>query len=244
MIWADDPEKGKSWHGPWTGLVHCDRCHALMGGLACPKCGRDYREDAPLVDQTIDGKRVEVPRIVLPGALSWTTHSLLALMKREWERPVLEIDQGLAAGRPPSQRMLIVILFWTLFEHHMDRFFDAALAALPVKVRADLLRRYATIGSRMDRLYSLIFDSTLEHDLAGFGYKDVYAHLLKIQKRRNEFIHGDSEAIDDALVREAVEQLPAVQEAWLALYNYRCTGNPAAPAVWESDRSKTFKKID
>jgi hypothetical protein len=240
-MWADDPEKSKSWLGPWSGLVHCDRCHTLMRGTVCPKCGRDYGTDARIVIQTIAGKVYEVPQLTLQGALSWTTHSLLALMKREWERPLLEMDQGLAAGRQPSQRMLIVVLFWTLFEHHMDRFYDAALAAIPASIRADLLRRYATIGSRMDRLYCLVFETTLEKDLAHLGHRGVYDHLVKVQKRRNEFIHGDSEAIDDALVRETVESLPAVQEAWLALYNHRCTGNPAARRVWESDREKLPK---
>ncbi|WP_170303486.1 hypothetical protein [Reyranella soli] len=193
-----------------------------------------------MVVRVINGEERRYPRIVLPGALSWTTHSLLALMKREWDRPVLELDQGLAAGTRPSQRMLIVILFWTLFEHHMDRFFDAALGALPPLIRADLLRRYATIGSRMDRLYKLTFDTTLEKDLADLGHGLVYGHLLKVQAKRNEFVHGNSEAIDDALVCETVERLPEVQAAWVALFNLRCTGNPSVPRVWESDL-KRFK---
>jgi hypothetical protein len=232
-MWADDPDTGKSWLGPWSGLVHCDRCHTLMKGTGCPKCGRDYATDAKMMVATSGGKEFQVPQLTLQGALSWTTHSLLALMKREWERPLLEIDGDLAAGRKPSQRMLIVVLFWTLFEHHMDRFYDAALAALPVSIRADLLRRYATIGSRMDRLYNLTFDTTLERDLADLGRRDVYGHLVKVQTKRNEFIHGDSEAIDDALVYETVERLPVFQDAWLALYNLRCTGNASAPRVWE-----------
>lgn len=234
-MWADDPEQGKSWLGPWSGLIHCGRCHSLMRGIVCSKCGQDYSVGAEMMVRMVDGVEHRVPRLIFQGALSWTTHSLLALMKREWERPLLEMDQGLAMGKQPSQRMLIVVLFWTLFEHHMDRFFDAALGALPPSIRADLLRRYATIGSRMDRLYKLTFDSTLEKDLADLGHKDVYDHLLKVQNKRNEFVHGNSEAIDDALVLETVERLPAVQEAWLALYNHRCTGNPAVPAVWETD---------
>jgi hypothetical protein len=194
-----------------------------------------------MVVRIVEGVERRVPRIVLAGALSWTTHSMLALMKREWDRPLLELDQGLAVGRQPSQRMLIVILFWTLFEHHMDRFFDAALGTLPPSIRADLLRRYGTIGSRMDRLYKLTFDTTLEKDLTDLGHGQVYHHLLKVQAKRNEFVHGDSEAIDDALVRETVEQLPEVQAAWLALFNLRCTGNPGAPPVWETDLKRLRK---
>jgi hypothetical protein len=160
-------------------------------------------------------------------------------MKREWERPTLEIDKSFSAGT--SQRLVLVILFWTLFEHHMDRFFDAALSNLPEKIRADLLRRYATIGSRMDQLYKLAFDTTFEDDLKQLGHEAVYTHVIKVQSRRNEFIHGNSDAIDDALVLETVEQLPAVQAAWLGLYNRRCTGNPNAPRVWESDLARFHK---
>lgn len=240
-MWADEPDKSKSWLGPWAGLIHCDRCHTLMTGFVCPKCGRDYNADARFVTHVIDGEEVQVPQLVFQGALSWTTHSLLVLMKREWERPLLEMEQGLAPGKGPSQRMLIVVLFWTLFEHHMDRFFDAALGALRPAIRADLLRRYATIGSRMDRLYKLAFEATLENDLATLGHGEVYAHLLNVQERRNAFVHGDSEAIDDNLVIEVVERLPAVQAAWLALYNHRCTGSSTAPPVWESDLRR-FKK--
>src|SRR5271156_442484 len=203
MMWADDPERGKSWLGPWAGLVHCDRCHALMNGTVCPKCGRDYCADGEFMMTVKDGdKEYRVPRLVFQGALSWATHSLLALMKREWGRPLLGMDEGLAPGKQPSQRMLIVVLFWTLFEHHMDRFFDAALATVPSGVRLDLLRRYATIGSRMDRLYTLTFETSFERDLANLGHKSIFAHLLKVQKRRNEFVHGASEAIDDNLVYE------------------------------------------
>ncbi len=234
-MWADDADRNKSWLGPWAGLIHCDRCHTLMTGVVCPKCGRDFKTDAEFVPRMIDGKEVQVPQLVFQGALGWTTHSVLALMKREWERPLLEMDQNLAPGKSPSQRMLIVVLFWTLFEHHMDRFFDGALGTLPVAIRADLLRRYATVGSRMDRLYKLVFDATLESDLAALGHRGVHDHLVKIQERRNAFVHGDSEAIDDALVDEVVEKLPAVQAAWLDLYNHRCTGSATAPPVWETD---------
>ena len=80
----------------------------------------------------IDGKEHRVPALTFQGALSWTTHSLLLLMKREWERPLADGPEWeRATGGRPSQRMLIVILFWTLFEHIMDRLFDAGLASVP-----------------------------------------------------------------------------------------------------------------
>lgn len=38
----------------------------------------------------------------------------------------------------------------------------------------------------MDRLYAMLFDV-------------AFAHLRKVQERRNDFVHGNAEAIDDAL---------------------------------------------
>jgi hypothetical protein len=124
--------------------------------------------------------------------MSWSTHALLSLMKREWERPIVEMDvfSHQPEEKRPSQRMIIVILFWTLFEHLMDRFFDAATAPLPEGVRRDVMRRYTSIGSRMDRLYGLLFDTNLRADLAALGHDGVYAHLMEVQRRRNEFVHG------------------------------------------------------
>lgn len=179
----------------------------------------------------IDGKEREVPAFIFQGALSWTTHSLLTLVKREWDRPLAEVSEWEREGRP-SQRMLIVVLFWTLFEHHMDRLLDAGLATTLEAIRADLLRRYSSIGSRMNQLYKLTFNATMKDDLATLGYSDVFDHLVTVQQRRNDFVHGNSEAIDDNLVRQVVERLPNVQAAWLALYNHRCTGNPKASPVW------------
>lgn len=239
-MWADDPEKNKSWLGPWSGLIHCDRCHALMKIYVCLKCGRDFTPAGEWATVVVDGKEHRVPAATFAGALSRTSYSLLWLMKREWERPLAEPDQGWGQGI--SQRLVIVILFWTLFEHLMDRFFDAALSVVPpAGVRKDLLRRYTTIGSRMGTLYKMLFDSGLETDLASLGHKEVYAHLINVQKCRNEFVHGNAAAIGDALVYDTVAKLPDVQQAWVDLYNDRCTGIPGAPAVWESDLAQMRK---
>jgi hypothetical protein len=152
-------------------------------------------------------------------------------MKREWERPAIELDyfSHSPPEKRPSQRMMIVILFWTLFEHLMDQFFDAATTSLPEGVRRDVLRRYPGIGSRMHQLYKMLFNTSLQEDLEAVGYGSVYSHLTEVQRRRNEFVHGNAEAIDENLVYTTVEKLPEVQQAWVALYNLRCAGNPKAP---------------
>lgn len=232
--------KGRSWLGPWSGLIHCGKCHGLMSESRCPCCGHALEPDHWRT-VTIDGREHKAPAYINPGALSWTAHSLLGLMKREWERPLPSEDPSVAPlAKQCSQRVLVVILFWTLFEHLMDQFFQTALNQLPQGVGVDLLRRYQSIGSRMDRLYTMLFEAKIKADLDTLGHSAVYNHLQKIQSRRNEFIHGNAEAIDDDLVRETVERLPDVQAAWVALYNLRCTGDPSAPRVYEDKRHREF----
>lgn len=187
----------------------------------------------------IGGQERQVPADIREGALSWTAHSLLGLMQREWERPLLqEQPSSVPLAKQCSQRALVVILFWTLFEHLMDQFFQTAVSRLPARVGADLMNRHQSIGSRIDRLYTMLFDATMGADLEVLGHGAVFTHLQRIQDRRNAFVHGEAEAIDDALVRETVERLFHVQAAWLALYNYRCTGDPSAPRLYEDYRHR------
>lgn len=234
--------KDGSWLGPWSGLIHCGKCHALMSGSQCPGCGHALPTDQWMT-VTIEGREHEVPANVYEGALSWTAHSLLGLMKREWGRPPLQEEPSSAPlAKQCSQQVLVVILFWTLFEHLMDQFFQTALNRLPLGVGADLLQRHQSIGSRMDRLYTMLFDARIKTDLDALGHGAVYAHLQKIQSRRNDFIHGNAEAIDDDLVRETVERLHDVQAAWVALYNLRCTGDPSAPRVYEDERHRELAR--
>lgn len=211
-----------------------------MGGRQCPVCGH-VLPGGEWTTITIDGQEHRVPAQIYEGALSWTAHSLLGLMKREWERPLLPEEPSFAPlAKRCSQRVLVVILFWTLFEHLMDQFFQTALSRLPRGVGVDLLRRYQSIGSRMDRLYTMLFDTKMQADLEALGHSPAYGHLQKVQGRRNEFIHGNAEAIDDELVRETVERLHDVQAAWLALFNLRCTGDPTAPRLYEDEWHRAF----
>lgn len=229
-MWAD--EKTASWWGPWYGLSHCGKCHTLITGVACPKCRTEFTP-TDWQNVSVDGVAKRVPQYATEGTISWTTYVLLDLMRREWQRPIAETESShRLPEKQPSQRMIIVILFWTLFEHLMDRFFAAATCSLPSGM-SDLLRRYAGIGSRMDRLYRMLFDTTLQRDLVSVGHGSVYEHLVKVRDKRNRFVHGESEVIDDGLVYETVEKLHDVQAAWIAVYNLRCTGKLDAPPVWQ-----------
>lgn len=97
------------------------------------------------------------------------------------------------------------------------------MQSLPTSVSEDLLKRYSSVGSRMDRLYKIIFDSTLHKDLATLGFEQLSKHLLEVQKRRNLFIHGEPEAINEELVEDTLNNLHVLQRAWISLYNLRCT---------------------
>jgi hypothetical protein len=46
-------------------------------------------------------------------------------------------------------------------------------------------------------------------------------HLEEIQRKRNEFSHGNPVAIDDSLVTSVVENLKIEHEAWITVFNKR-----------------------
>jgi hypothetical protein len=226
------------WLGVWSGLTHCGKCHALMSGSLCPFCGDQISTDEWMT-VTANGRELRVRADVREGALSWTAHSLLGLMRREWQRPLSDENaSGAPLAKQCSERVLVVILFWTLFEHLMDQFFRTAVSRLPARVATDLMKRYQTIGSRLDRLYTMLFEARLGADLEMLGYGVVFTHVQRVQDCRNAFVHGRAEAIDDALVRETIERLPEVQAAWLALFNLRCTGDPSAPRIYEDHQHR------
>jgi hypothetical protein len=79
----------------------------------------------------------------------------------------------------------------------------------------------------------LLFEATFQQDLTKLGHEGVCTHLINVQERRNRFVHGETEVIDNALVQETVEKLHDVQAAWVEFYNMRCTGKPAVRPVWE-----------
>jgi hypothetical protein len=217
------PDNWDWWIGSWKGLITCGKCLALMHlDAPCPVCNQDYR-NTPAKKIEINGKTIEMPP-AFAGAISLSEFLLLKLMYQEWQvgnavnKLVRFSDES-----PASPRLLIVILSWSLFENLMQRLFETGMRTLPAAISKELLNRHSTVGSRMDRLYKIVFDSTLEKDLKSFGYDQLWEHLSDLQKRRNAFIHGNPEVVDDALINRTIENLPILQEAWVRLYNFRCT---------------------
>lgn len=70
------------------------------------------------------------------------------------------------------------------------------------------------------------------------GYADAAKHLKLVQERRNAFVHGSVEAIDDALVEATVEKLGDVQLGWIAVFNKRCAGLSKRVPIWAADMRK------
>jgi len=76
-------------------------------------------------------------------------------------------------------------------------------------------------------------------DLTAAGFGEA-ARLLKIvQERRNAFVHGDPEAIDDQLVEATVARLLDIQLGWVAVFNRRCTGMQRMVPIWHADIRKS-----
>ena len=124
---------------------------------------------------------------------------------------------------PPVRRAALVVLFWSYFETRIERLLNAGMREVPSRLAEDTLQRYSSIGSRMDRLYRVLFGTTYSADLTELGYGDIARHLIQVQERRNAFAHGDPRAIDDALVAAVVDNLKREHEAWIAAYNRRGT---------------------
>lgn len=222
------PDERSPWRDGIVPLIHCHVCNALFDlPAACPVCGHVY----DLRSQTIgDGDHsFEVPP-AFAGALHWSAHVLLRQIQLEVERPLGAPSQFIGG---PSQRLVVVILFWSLFESLMDRFYQVALADLPGSLSGELLGRFSSIGSRLDRLHRARWGVTFWQDLADVGFGEVAQHLRKVQDKRNAFIHGDPSAIDDGLVDEVVANLLAVQLGWIAVFNRRCTNMQKVVKVWE-----------
>jgi hypothetical protein len=127
-----------------------------------------------------------------------------------------------------------VLLFWTYFETLVTWFYERATESLPPGVAADLLARYTSIGSRLDRLHRVLFRCSYGDDLDALGYVDVRAVLETLQKRRNAFVHGNPEEIDDQLVADTAQSVQRFHKAWIQTFNLRCarvpidTNGPAA----------------
>ena len=142
----------------------------------------------------------------------------LQLMEREWQRMTRDSasQNRLLHTKQVSTGASLVLLFWTYFETRLEYLLRSGLQHVPPTFLEDSLNRYSSVGARLDRFYRIAFGSTYHSDLVCLGYSDVSAHLARVQERRNAFVHGSPQSIDDALAKSVVEMLKLEHEAGLS----------------------------
>jgi hypothetical protein len=226
-MWYEQLPNNKSWATLWSGYTICGKCQGIRRcDGACQVCGDPpFRAESQLF-RDASGWEFHVPMMVSMGAEGrYEDWVYLQMMEREWKRPVLEEDRfpGISASAGPSPRASIVILFWSYFETRIERLLRAGLREVPGRILDDILRRYSAIGARLNDFYGVAFSSTYKKDLEEIGHGHIWPHLALIQERRNQFAHGQPQAIDDALVQKVVEKMKEEHEAWIAVFNKRAT---------------------
>lgn len=224
-MWLDELKPGDSWMGVWHSKFTCGNCGGIIQDHVCPLCGFEHK---PVIftNELIKKGFPSVPTITLMGAIAYNTHVILGLMKREWERP-LTAGKEVAGynNQEVPERLIIVLLFWTLFESLMDQLVSKKLESIPPKIAKDLLKRYSTINNRIGDLYKMVFENSFKEDLQEVGFPHLYDHIKNVQEKRNDFIHNNPKAIDEQMINDTVKYLQDVQQAWILIYNKRSTKN-------------------
>jgi len=222
-MWCDELPKDKSWSALWYGYTICGRCQGirLLEG-PCSACGDPAPSSEPQLVH-VEGREILVPSVCMGAEGRYEDWIYLNMIEREWKRPVFDADRfpGFSLNDGPSPRASIVLLFWSYFETRIERLLRAGLREVPERLLDDTLRRYSSIGVRMNDFYRVAFGSTYREDLEQAGYAQVWPHLARIQERRNLFAHGQPQAIDDVLVQSAVEMMKVEHEAWISVFNKR-----------------------
>ncbi|MDP9155489.1 MAG: hypothetical protein M3O74_14715 [Pseudomonadota bacterium] len=103
----------------------------------------------------------------------------------------------------------------------MNRLVGLGLRPLPINVQSDLSSRYDSVTSHMKQLYQILFGVRYLDDLIAVGAESISGHLARVQDARNRFVHGDPEALSDALVEAVVRNLKVEHDAWIAVFNRR-----------------------
>jgi hypothetical protein len=222
-MWYDEIPAESSWASLWSGYILCGICRAIRNAdKPCPACGAgpDSIEWTTVTDNC--GKEIRVPPVFMGAEGRYEDWVFLILLQREWERPTLDKDLlRIAELSRPSSRAALVLLFWTYFETRIERLLRQSMTNLPPRVVEDLFSRHPSIGSRLDRLYRVLFGTTYWADLNALGYQAIAELIRGVQDRRNDFVHGHPEALNDSLVESLAAHLKEEHEAWIAVFNKR-----------------------
>ena len=220
-MWFDKFEKGRKWSSLWHGLILCS-CGGIRTFDKCSVCGSQL-DATPVLIEVSPGRIESIPAAMMGADARYEDWLYLNLMEREWKRPRQEtsVTELGSAGISTADRASIVLLFWTYFETRIERIIRLGLKAMPDALREDVLTRYASVGSRMDRLYQLIYGTTYHKDLEQVGAANLAKFLREVQQRRNDFSHGNPVAITDELVERVVAVIHDEHHAWIRVFNVR-----------------------
>lgn len=225
--WFDDLTDEQSWTSLWNGYIICGEC----GGIRkvegrCQVCNCEIRTNEFIKFKDKDGKEFEVPMNTSMGAEGrYEDYVYLNMLEYEWRRPVSKYDKltFLSQDKRPAAKAIIVLVFWTYFETRIERLLNNAMRDLPISIRQNLFKRYQSISARTDELYKILFGKTNSYflDLESTGFEDIAKLLQRIQDKRNEFMHGKPEAIDEMLIEDIVRSLKLEHESWIKVFNLR-----------------------
>ncbi|HDR8955839.1 hypothetical protein [Burkholderia vietnamiensis] len=220
-VWYEALEEGKSWTSLISDFIACGCGGIRTVSANCPACGSGPYDTTPTVFTDPSGTEHRVSVAFAGAEGRREDYQLLALMEREWHRPRIESEQQSWLTSGMSERASVVLLFWTYFESRMNRLVRLGLRPLPENVQKDLSIRYDSVTSHMKQLYQILFGVKYLDDLIAVGAENIGGHLARVQDARNRFVHGDPEALSDALVEEVVRNLKAEHDAWIAVFNRR-----------------------
>jgi hypothetical protein len=230
-MWFDDLPENDSWARLWSGYVRCGDCSGIRKILGnCPAYGSPPPTPRQHLVRFEDGSEQRVFDAFMGAESRYEDWVYLRMLEREWKRPLVDADRFPEIPEPsrPAARAALVLVFSSHFETRIDRLFREGMRDIGEGIRKDLLSRYASVGSRLDRLYKIVFAATYWSDLSELGFERVSRLLRFVQKRRNEFAHGQPAASDEGLIKDLVEALKDEHEAWIAVFNRRATRCPPA----------------
>lgn len=242
-MWFDDLSPETPWSSLWYEYIRCSACNGIRTTEDhCPACGASLPTEGQRMAILKDGREVvlqgsedslfeddqifRLPSTYMGAETRYEDYVYLETLEREWKHRMQTPSGPMSFADKVPTGTAIVLIFWTYFESRIEYLLRAGLQHIPTRFLEDTLNRHSSIGSRMDRLYKIAFDSTYHSDLSQLNFADVSEHLSRVQKKRNSFVHGTPQSIDDALITSVVEMLKREHEAWIAVYNLRATRPP------------------
>lgn len=225
--WFDNLTEGYTWSSLWYDYIICGNCGGIRKVIGkCPACQDELSKLQHIKVKSLDDGDFEIPANSYMGAEGrYEDYIYLNMVEDEWKRPESKFDKyaNLSEDKRPAVKAIIVLVFWIYFETRIERLLDKAMADLPDSIRLNLFKRYQSISSRIDDLYKVLFGKSTSYylDLDRLGFQNVAELLNRIQDKRNEFMHGKPEAINDDLIEDIVSILKTEHESWIAVFNLR-----------------------